>query len=96
MNSESWLSDFVRPSDTTFPSDCWNTDLPNIPWDTAEVENLPTLDDVSESIIPSTEAFDFHTNTSFPNEVEQQSRKLAEIEKRVQILEGKLAEQWQE
>ena len=87
MNSDSWLTDFVQPSDTLmFPSDCWNTEhLPNIRWETAEPGDLPTLDDVSESIIPSTEAFNFHTNTSFPNEAEQQSQIVYSFHKAVAL-----------
>ncbi|KUL81765.1 hypothetical protein ZTR_09248 [Talaromyces verruculosus] len=98
MNSDSWLRDFIQPSDTQInPSDCWNTEaLLDIPWDTTEPGNLPTLDDIPESILPSTEAFNFRADTSFPKDAEQQPQKLAEIEKRVKELEGKLSEQWRE
>lgn len=98
MNPDDWVPDFIRPSDTLIlPSDCWNTyGLPSIPWDTAGPENLPTVEDVSEVFIPSVEAFNLDTNTSFPRETEQLSRKVAEIEKRLQEFQDKLAEQEQE
>uniref|UniRef100_A0A093UXW0 Alanine--tRNA ligase n=1 Tax=Talaromyces marneffei PM1 TaxID=1077442 RepID=A0A093UXW0_TALMA len=97
MNPDDWVSEFIRPSDLILPSDCWNPEgLPSIPWDTAGPENPCTVEDVSEVFIPSAEAFNLDTNTSFPEEAEQLSRKVAEIENRLQELQDKLAEQEQE